>query len=114
MLDITVVDRTLTIAICGKTLDRPQGELLLQEIKASVDQNNQIICDLTNLGSLDSSGLGVLLGCLREVNAAGGDLKLCCLSPLVRSVFLLTHMHRLFQVYNTREEALRAFSVNSK
>ena len=37
-----------------------------------------------------------------------GDLKLCALTKPVRTVFELVRMHRLFEIFSTREDAIRA------
>jgi anti-sigma B factor antagonist len=58
---------------------------------------------------VDSSGLGALLSCLRQVNAEGGDLKICGLTKQVRVIFELVRMHRIFEMFNTREEAAKAY-----
>ena len=42
--------------------------------------------------------------------AKGGDLKLCAMSKQVRAVFELVRMHRIFEIYPTKEEAVRAFA----
>ena len=64
---------------------------------------------LSHLRFVDSSGLGAMLSCLRQLNATGGDLKLCGMSKAVRSVFELVRMHRIFDIYDTREQAVSAF-----
>ena len=74
-----------------------------------VQFNNKVIVDLSHLRFVNSAGLGVLLSCLRQVNAAGGDLKLCMLSPSVRAQFDLVRMHRVLRVFTTQAEAIRAF-----
>jgi anti-sigma B factor antagonist len=50
-----------------------------------------------------------LLSCLRQVNAKGGDLKLCCLTKQVRVIFELVRLHRIFELFDTREAAAKAF-----
>ena len=39
----------------------------------------------------------------------GGDLKLCNVTKPVRALFELIRMHRIFDIVNTREEAVQAF-----
>jgi anti-sigma B factor antagonist len=68
-----------------------------------------VILDLGRLRFIDSSGLGAMLSCLRQLNAAGGDLKLCGMSKAVRAVFELVRMHKIFDIYGTREQAVSAF-----
>ncbi|RLB61623.1 MAG: anti-anti-sigma factor, partial [Deltaproteobacteria bacterium] len=35
--------------------------------------------------------------------------KLCCLQPQVRSMFELTRLHRVFEIFATLDEALDSF-----
>jgi len=58
---------------------------------------------------VDSRGCGAILSCLKQISPAGGDLKLCRVSPRVRLVFDLIRMHNICEIVNTREEAVQAF-----
>jgi anti-sigma B factor antagonist len=80
-----------------------------RDITPVVDSNTKLVLDMSRLHFVDSSGLGAILSCLRQLSAKGGDLKLCCLSKQVRAAFELVRMHRIFDIYPTREEAVRAF-----
>ena len=71
--------------------------------------NSKLVLDLSLLSFVDSSGLGAMLSCLRQLSAKGGDLKLCGMSKQVRALFELVRMHRIFDIYGTKEEAVRAF-----
>ena len=42
---------------------------------------------------------------IEELNAKGGDLKLCGMSKQVRAVFELVRMHRVFDLAGTVDEA---------
>ena len=68
-----------------------------------------MVLDLSRLRFVDSSGMGAMLSCLRQLSAKGGDLKLCGMSKQVRGLFELVRMHRIFEIYGTREEAVHAF-----
>lgn len=69
-----------------------------------------VLIDLTDVQFVDSSGLGALLSCLRQISADGGRLRLCGISRTVRSLFELVRMHRVFEIHQSREEALSAFT----
>jgi len=69
----------------------------------------RLVIDMSSVQFVDSSGLGVILSCLRQVTERGGDLKVCGLSKGVRALFELVRMHKVVEIYNTREEALAAF-----
>jgi anti-sigma B factor antagonist len=71
--------------------------------------HSKLVLDLGRLRFVDSSGLGAILSCLRQTSAKGGDLKLCGMSKQVRTAFELVRLHRIFDIYGTKEEALRAF-----
>jgi anti-sigma B factor antagonist len=107
-----VVEQTGDIAIVvipGKTLDSANSRVFKEQVAPVVAQNKKLIFDLSQLSFVDSSGLGAILSSLRNANANGGDLKLCGLSKPVRALFELVRMHRIFDILNTREEAIRAF-----
>jgi len=73
-----------------------------------LNENEFIVLDMGSLEFVDSSGLGALLSCLRQQNARGGTLVLCAISKPVRTLFELVRMHRVFDIYNTCDEALMA------
>jgi len=74
---------------------------------------SKVVFDLRELRFVDSSGLGAILSCLRQLNAKGGDLKLCEMTKPVRALFELVRMHKIFDIYVTRGEALRAIGGQS-
>jgi len=70
-----------------------------------------VILDLSEVQFVDSSGCGAILGYLRQLNSAGGDLKLCTVSKPVRSLFELVRLHRILDIFNTRDEAAKSYKV---
>jgi anti-sigma B factor antagonist len=74
-----------------------------------LEAHSKIVLDLNGVRFIDSSGLGSFLSCLRKLSAKGGDLKLCRVSKQVRTVIELVRMNRMFDILNTREEAVGAF-----
>lgn len=90
-------------------LDASNAPEFKRDITPVVEANTKLVFDMSQLQFVDSSGLGAILSCLRQLSAKGGDLKLCCMSKQVQSAFELVRMHRIFEIYPTREEAVRAF-----
>lgn len=68
-----------------------------------------LIIDLSAVRFVDSSGLGALVSGFKNASARDGSLKLCGLQPQVRSMFELTRLHRVFEIYTTPEEARGSF-----
>ncbi len=111
-LQIKTIDNVVIAHLEGETLDASNAKAFKSEIAPSIKANARLIFDLSKLKFVDSSGLGALLSCLRQVNAAGGDLKLCGMIKPVRALFELVRMHRVFEIFNTTEEALRSYGPN--
>ena len=78
-------------------------------MESLIAENSKVVFDMKMLGFVDSSGLGAILSCLRQLKAKGGELKICALSAAVRGLFELVRMHRIFDIFDTKEEALESF-----
>jgi anti-sigma B factor antagonist len=63
-----------------------------------------LIVDLSEVGFMDSSGLGALVSALKSVKAADGDMIVCSLSEQVQMLFELTSMGKIFKIYNSPQE----------
>jgi len=71
----------------------------------------KVILDLSRVQLIDSSGCGAIISYLRLLKSSGGDLKLCSVTRTVRALFELVRMHKMFDIFNTRDEAVRAFGL---
>jgi anti-sigma B factor antagonist len=103
--DVTVA------AIPVEELDASNAGDFKRAIAPLLETQTKLVIDLGRLRFVDSSGLGAFISCLRKLNGRGGDLKLCGMSKQVRAVFELVRMHRIFDIFATREEAARAFQA---
>lgn len=90
-------------------LDASNTAEFKRDVTPVLEGNASLVIDLSRLRFIDSSGLGAMLSCLRQVSARGGDLKLCGMSKQVRATFELVRMHRIFEIFPTQLEAVRAF-----
>jgi anti-sigma B factor antagonist len=48
----------------------------------------------------------VLLGALKRLRPAGGELAIVCPDPNIRKIFQITLLDRVFSIFETREDAL--------
>jgi anti-sigma B factor antagonist len=100
----------VTVAVVPmEELDASNAAEFKREVAPLLEATTKLVLDLSRLRFVDSSGLGAFISCLRKLNAKGGDVKLCAMSKQVRAVFELVRMHRVFDIYGTREEAVRMF-----
>lgn len=93
-------------------LDASNAKEFKAKVGALIGPGARVIVDLSKLSFVDSSGLGALLSCLRQLNASGGALKLCSMVKPVRALFELVRMHRVFEIFNTQEEAIRSCRID--
>lgn len=85
------------------------GDLKEQMLQLFDDGKCNLVIDLSEVRFVDSSGLGALVSGFKNASAREGSLKLCCLQPQVRSMFELTRLHRVFEIFASLDEALESF-----
>ncbi|MBU0754510.1 MAG: STAS domain-containing protein [Planctomycetes bacterium] len=104
------VQDVLVVVFPGESLDASNSGELRIELDPLLESHQKVVFDLSRLRFVDSSGCGVLLSCLRGVNAAGGDLKLCNVAKPVQALFELIRLHRIMDIVPNREDAINAFN----
>jgi len=112
-MEITVqdFDGVAVANIPVEELDASNAAEFKRDIAPILQLHPRLVLDLSKVRFVDSSGLGAMLSCLRQLSARNGDLKLCGMSTQVRALFELVRMHRIFDIYGTPEEAVRAFAA---
>ena len=87
------------------------GDVQLREtINKLVDSGKKnILVDMHDVTTIDSSGIGELVGCYTSVTNKGGKLKLLHLPPKINDVLTVTQLITVFDVYENESEALASF-----
>jgi anti-sigma B factor antagonist len=101
----------VVLAVPGPSLDAGNSKRFKNQMAPVMQSATKLVFDMTGVQFVDSSGLGAILSCLRQLNANGGDMKVFGLSKGVRALFELVRMHKVVEIHNTREEALSAFAA---
>ena len=81
------------------------GELVIDLVSKG---SCQLVVNLDKVGSLDSTGLGVLVGGLRRVRAHDGSLDLVCTRERILRIFRITGLTEVFGIYETVDQAIAA------
>ena len=108
-LSVEKVEHVAVVKMPGRSLEASNVAEFKRSIAPILERNTSVVLDIQDLGFVDSSGLGALLSCLRRLNAAGGDLKIAGMRKPVVALFELVRMHRICEVFDTVEEAVKAF-----
>lgn len=96
---------------------KPTGDLdvytvgsLRDAIGDVIEQENpRIVVDLDSVPFMDSSGLGALMGGVRRLREAGGDLAIACTREQHLKLFTITGFGEGVSIAPTVEEAARGF-----
>ncbi len=91
-------------------IDSSSCKELKGKVNSMIDSNKlRLLLDLEHVDAVDSSGLGMLISCLKSVTNAGGLLKISHLHNSTKNTFYLTRMDRIFEIYENNETALHSF-----
>lgn len=77
--------------------------------KAVANSQTNIVLDLKDTQSLDSTALGAIVTVLKKCRAEAGDLVLACVGEGVKRVLAITRLDRVMAVYETRQQAVARF-----
>lgn len=103
--DVTVVELT-----DRKILD----EMNITEIGAGLNSLvgdadvPKMLIDFANVAHMSSSALGMLITLRKRVAERGGRLALCGIQPSILEVFVITRLNEIFEIFETRPQALDA------
>lgn len=85
------------------------GDLKAELARLFGEKEKNILVDLKDVRFIDSSGLGALVSGFKNAISQQGSLKLAGLQPQVKSMFELTRLHRVFEIFNSFEEAMETY-----
>jgi anti-sigma B factor antagonist len=74
--------------------------------KATADDYQVLVFDLSRLDFMDSAGLHLLAETHRAMDAKGQQTVVVCSAPMLLNVFELTGLDQLLTIVGTREQAL--------
>lgn len=101
ILKIDINDKRATVDISGNFKDQLNNKI--------EKGNSKIIVNLTKVEYVDSSFLGALVAGLKRATMKNGDLKLVGLQSPVKAMFDLTRLYRIFDIYESMEDAEKSF-----
>ena len=90
--------------------DAAHSEPFKREMVPVLKDARKLVLDLEGVQFIDSRACGAILSCLKKLSEVGGELKICGATPFVRSVFELIRLHRICEIFATRDEAVAAFA----
>lgn len=102
--DVTILDvkGKITIGVGDVALRESVGQALEAGAK-------NLLINLADVSTIDSSGIGELVSAFTTVTNRGGKLKLSSLPPKVTDILQITQLITVFEVYDDEAEALGTY-----
>jgi len=100
--------RILTSAILreGEVEALGQGLLSLAEVPGQ-----RVVLSFLGVQHLTSLVLGKLIHVHKRLAESGGELRLADIDPHIFEVFAITHLDRLFRIFEREDEAIASFAA---
>ncbi|MBF0544899.1 MAG: STAS domain-containing protein [Candidatus Riflebacteria bacterium] len=104
-----MVSETGIISVPFENLDNETSRTLKANLDAVAPNCKNLIIDLNQVKFMDSSGIGIILSCQRDMNKKKGELKLCSLNKPVRALLEMVRMNKALDIFNSLDEAIASF-----
>ena len=108
-LNVETIGDVSVVTLLGNHLDASNHEDFMRDVTPVLEKTPNVVLDIGELQSIDSSGLGAFAYCMRTARDAGGELKICKASERVKVTFDLVHIHRIIGIFETREQAIASY-----
>ena len=72
-------------------------------------QEKKVLVDFSGVSYIDSSGLATLIEMFQRLKKIDGRMRFSNLDQRVKNVFEITKLHKLFEIFDNRQSALKDF-----
>jgi anti-sigma B factor antagonist len=111
---IEVIDRDgikLVRVVSSSILREGEVEAFGQGLLALAEMPGQrVVLSFLGVQHLTSLVLGKLIHVHKRLAESGGELRLADIEPHIFEVFAITHLDRLFRIYEREDEAIASFA----
>jgi len=109
---MSIKKRTVSIHQMPSRLSTNSQEELLSRLEMSVENGQpRFVLDCSKLESVGSSEINFLLSYLEEAMKHKGDVRLAVLRPHAKAILRNAGVSRLFEIFDTTENAVRSYQV---
>lgn len=98
-------DEVPVVGVSGE-VDVYAAPTLREGLTELLQDGRSVVVDLTEVGFLDSTGLGALVAARTSAAERGASLPLVCTHQRILKLFTITGLDGVFKIYPTVDEAL--------
>jgi anti-sigma B factor antagonist len=97
------------IALEGSLMGGPDAAELNKKVHAAIESGKKfLVVDLGGVDLMNSSGLGILIGCASTAKKGGGKLVVANASSKILELFKITRLSSVFETYDSIQGAVSA------
>lgn len=105
-----MTENSVVVQIPGPHIRSQQNELIKELLVDHLQRGqHNLVLNFEGVEFVDSSFLGMMIVILKRATSVNGDLRICCLSPALSTIFSMMRLNRLFTIYQTVEDAQRSY-----
>jgi anti-sigma B factor antagonist len=105
------VDGVVILTLKGKMITTDDTDQLHLHIKSTIERDiKNIILNMKNLTRISSLGIGGIMRAVTIVREAGGDLRLAGLDENIKTIFSITKLSGVIQIFDQTDQALASFA----
>jgi anti-anti-sigma factor len=100
----------VTVKLLPEVLNRKQRRIFCNELEICMNINRpRIVLDCSRVRRMDRAAIHLLFCCLEEAMKRNGNVKLAAMPPGAEDVLKLTGVNLLFEIFDTKEDAVNSF-----
>ena len=108
-LEISRIDDIGVVHCQGRIVFGKESDELRRAVLELLNEHKRIVLSLASVEYVDSSGLDTLVASFISARHRSAEIKFADLTPAVRRVLTSTNVDRLFEVYDSADEAIKSF-----
>jgi len=108
-LETRHIGRVAVVRCRGRLTTGGEAQALQEEVARLAPETKNIVLNLAEANYVDSGALGLLVRLFRSLRTDGGDLKLCELPTNLFRILQHTHLHTVFEIFETEAQAVEGF-----
>ena len=113
-INTEIIQKIFIVTCKGTRLDAAYAQKFFNSMQGFIKKGHMdIVLDLSSVEFVDSTGLGAIVLCLKEVDGRG-QFVLCGVNDMVLSLLKMTHLDSIFTQAATRKEAIKKLTLEKK
>ena len=98
-------------AISGKILENTDSNPIMDSVDENLENGAKFVFDLSNLNTMNSSGINLFLKIFTKIRNTGGELYLCSIPKHIEQLLVITKLNSIFTISQDVDSALSKFKT---